>query len=107
MPAATTLWGGRRWSGKPPSSMLPAPMRWTLEIALRVELFPAPLAPIRVTISPSGTSIVDSLHRMDLAVVEVDVSEPEHVCPPKIGLYHLRIVPDLLRGSLGNQLAIR
>ena len=47
----------------------------TPEIIFRVVVLPAPLAPMRATISPAVDAQRDPLERLDLAVEDVDVFE--------------------------------
>ena len=57
------------------------------EMVFRVVDLPAPLAPIRVTISPSFTSKGDALDGVDAAVVDVDVVDFQHgsmLTPPSV-----------------------
>ena len=56
MPRATILCAGVRVISCPRNRILPDRARTSPEIARSVVDFPAPLAPMRVTISPSATS---------------------------------------------------
>ena len=59
-PAATIFWAGTFWISLPTNSILPALGRTKPEIVRRMVVFPAPLAPIRETTSPSFTSKLTS-----------------------------------------------
>ena len=54
----------------------------------KVVVLPAPLAPIRVTISPGSTREGDALQRLDVAIVGVDVVDLQprsrHRSPPRL-----------------------
>ena len=54
-PAATVRWAGSPVTSWPESRTLPACGRTRPVSAERIEVFPAPLGPIRVTICPSLT----------------------------------------------------
>lgn len=56
MPMVTILAGGMRLISCPLKVTLPSSLSTKLEIAINEVVLPAPLEPIRVTISPSLTS---------------------------------------------------
>ena len=60
MPAVTRLCPGIRLMSLPSKTIRPADSGRSPEIVFRVVVLPAPLAPIRATISPSSTASVTS-----------------------------------------------
>src|SRR5438093_3123352 len=91
MPRATTWDEARPSTRSPANSMRPARSGRSPETARRVVVFPAPLLPIRATVSPSRTSsdasctavmspyptwMPSSLRRMDILFPEVRLDDP-------------------------------
>ena len=75
-PRSTSWWAGTPTMSSPvePDACPTSPGRRP-EMVLSVVVLPAPLPPMRVTISPSSTVQRDALEGLDLAVVDVDVVE--------------------------------
>jgi len=56
MPSVVISWAGRRVIGAPRKRISPAVMGASPEMAMRVEVLPAPLEPMMAVISPSRAS---------------------------------------------------
>ena len=83
MPATTRLCPGIRLMSVPSNVIVPAESGRRPEIVLRVVVLPAPLAPMRATISPAVHGQCDVGERRDLAVVHLHAVEvKKHREPP-------------------------
>ena len=75
MPSVTIRWAGATSIRWPRNTIVPRVGRFRPEIVFSVVVFPAPLPPMSVTISPSSTRQRDALDGLDAAVVDVHTGE--------------------------------
>src|SRR2546430_330535 len=95
---------------RPRNETLPSVGRVSPEIVRKIVVFPAPLAPIKVTISPAATSMdtprTASIPPYATCRSRTDNRIPSACGPAKVRLDHFRVTLDLVRRSFRDLLAV-
>src|SRR3990172_1548827 len=107
MPSCRMRLGAARVMSSPRNVMRPAAGASTPEIARKVVVLPAPLAPINVTSSPWFTSIDNSRTAATLPYLQVRPSTLSTCVPlAEIGANHIGVLLDFRRRAAGDDAAV-